>query len=164
MNTSRALSPGDLATGMHVTVIDNQPDDEPSGFADSVMVFGASPAARDWRGVAFEVKVVDLPFVLAALPNNAGKVCLDTRRHRLMELKPEFWQALHTADSHSDFDRLVAAHNALAEKVGLLQNYVTNPPAVAPAPTPRRTLRLAHWPWFASAIGLLLIIYAATHA
>lgn len=94
MNT-RTLSPGDLAAGQHITVLDViEPEKEYSG-SSAVMVIDPSRQPQDWRGIAFEVLVVDLPFVLLDLPAGSGRVSLDTRRFQFMELKPEYWQAVH---------------------------------------------------------------------
>lgn len=159
--SSRVISPGDLAPGMHITVLDNiEPESTYAQSSVREIIVSSGHGERDWRGVPLKVLAVDLPFVLFLLPNGNGKNHIDTRRHTLMEVKADYWKAVadpENGDSH--FDQLVNAHRALA---GFVHGQLTpsmqaieeklrtqTPPAAPPSSPPTPPAPQPRFRWLA---------------
>ena len=137
MSASRTVTPGEIAAGQHLTILEAI---EAESYREQDMLFGAR-SSGSMDGVPLRVLAVDLPFVLVEMPNG-NKFSLDTRKHRLMELRPEFVQAFASQPGPAagvTFEQVVTAHNTLADAVrhhSIVLETLSKPPPAAPAITP----------------------------
>lgn len=94
MSNAKAISPGEIAKGMMLTVLEWEPIvHEPDGYFTTT-----TRTIRDnsYKGDVLEVQAVDLPFIV--VKNHTGysgerPITLDTRRVTLMELSRDFIEA-----------------------------------------------------------------------
>lgn len=91
---SKRMSPGDIAVGQFVTVLEWEPIvHEPLGM-DIAMGMTQTVVTQDnsYKGDVLRVTAVDLPFIVTEQEYgySHGPIDLDTRRVSLMELSPAY--------------------------------------------------------------------------
>ena len=98
MSTSKILSPGEIAVGQFITVLEWLSREIPADPFGGL--FGGSPIVtqhkdHSWCGDILKVEAVDLPYIVVRETYEKAKPFnIDTRELKLMELSKEYVKAM----------------------------------------------------------------------
>lgn len=146
------MTPGEIAKGQFITILEEVEDETPAAIIGPMeMMMGRGKRASPYSGMPIEVLAVDLPYVLGRC--GEGKVCIDTRAYRLMEMNREFVEAYTAKEKPgttgtvdvNELNELADCHNNLANVVAQHERTLRQMAQTGPAaakPWWRRLLRL----------------------